>query len=216
MHDEQLFAGLSKKGLLSTEASKYSSYSSTRIYIVETEAFSAECSLCWQIFLKNSIYTCIRIFCINILQHNTIETFPLTIISKEKTLFFLFFAENRTNYIVLANAHIMHCKENPIYVFLFWELRSLGLIVHIHVSVWAIYIFPGSVHIRIGRSIMVMYKYLTESQTHECGNWDCGRAIPFLGIFVSKFRYWFLAVSHDTLLSCCFYLKQHQLCRRLL
>jgi hypothetical protein len=28
---------------------------------------------------------------------------------------------------------------------------------------------------------------INRSQTHECGNWDCGRAIPFLGIFVSKF-----------------------------
>ncbi len=27
-----------------------------------------------------------------------------------------------------------------------------------------------------------------------CGNWDCGRAVPFLGIFVSNFRYWFFAV----------------------
>ncbi len=38
------------------------------------------------------------------------------------------------------------------------------------------------------------------SQTHECGNWDCGRAIPFLGIVVSNFRYWFFAVyCHNTL-----------------
>ncbi len=35
------------------------------------------------------------------------------------------------------------------------------------------------------------------SQTHECGNWDCGRAIPFLGIFFSNFRYWFFAVREE-------------------
>jgi hypothetical protein len=29
----------------------------------------------------------------------------------------------------------MHCKENPIYVFLFCELRSLSLNFHIHASV---------------------------------------------------------------------------------
>ncbi len=49
-----------------------------------------------------------------------------------------------------------------------------------------------SFDILIGRSIMGIYKSL--AQTHECGNWDCGRAVPFLGIFVSNFRYWFFAV----------------------
>jgi hypothetical protein len=32
------------------------------------------------------------------------------------------------------------------------------------------------------------------SQTHECGNWDCGRAISFRGLFVSNFPYLFFAV----------------------
>ncbi len=43
--------------------------------------------------------------------------------------------------------------------------------------------------------------YINRSQTHECGNWDCGRAIPFLEIFVSNFQYWFFAVQ--TLSTCC-------------
>jgi hypothetical protein len=29
----------------------------------------------------------------------------------------------------------LHCKENSIYVFLFWELRGLSPNFHIHVSV---------------------------------------------------------------------------------
>ncbi len=33
---------------------------------------------------------------------------------------------------------------------------------------------------------MGIYKSL--AQTHECGYWDCGRAIPFLGIFVSNLQ----------------------------
>ncbi len=54
---------------------------------------------------------------------------------------------------------------------------------------WMIYIFLGSFHIfscsRIGRPIAGIYKSLTH--LHECGNWDWGRAIAFLKIFVSNF-----------------------------
>jgi hypothetical protein len=33
------------------------------------------------------------------------------------------------------------------------------------------------------------------SQKHEYRNWDCGRAVPVLGIFVSNFRYCVFAVK---------------------
>jgi hypothetical protein len=33
-----------------------------------------------------------------------------------------------------------HCKENPIYLFLFWELRGLSPNFHIHVSVSDLYV----------------------------------------------------------------------------
>jgi hypothetical protein len=64
---------------------------------------------------------------------------------------------------------------------------------------WAIYIFPGSVHLfscsRIGRPIVGIYAHIYRSQTHKCGNWDWGHAIPFSGnIFVSNFRYCVFAV----------------------
>ncbi len=53
---------------------------------------------------------------------------------------------------------------------------------------WAIYIFPGSVHICMGagRPIVGIDTWM----------WKCGLrlAIPFLGIFVSNFRYCVLAV----------------------
>jgi hypothetical protein len=46
--------------------------------------------------------------------------------------------------------------------------------------------------------IIIILLLLNRSQTHEFGNWDSGRAIPFLGIFVSNFQYWFFAVcSYD-------------------
>ncbi len=50
--------------------------------------------------------------------------------------------------------YIIHCNENPIYVFPEKELRRLNPNFHI-----------------------------------QSGNWDWGRAIHFLGIFVSNFRY---------------------------
>ncbi len=29
------------------------------------------------------------------------------------------------------------------------------------------------------------WEYINRPQTHECGNWDWGRAIPFLGIYIN-------------------------------
>ncbi len=66
-----------------------------------------------------------------------------------------------------------HCNENPIYVFLFWELRGLRPKFHIYVSVcdflyaqdWPTY-FPAAE--LADRS----WEYKNRSQTHECRNWD--------------------------------------------
>ncbi len=68
------------------------------------------------------------------------------------------------------NLILLTLQKNYIYVFFFWELRGLSTNFHIHVSVT-----------------------LTDTK----GNWDCGRAIPFLGIFVSNFGYWFFAVQNS-------------------
>jgi hypothetical protein len=73
-----------------------------------------------------------------------------------------------------------HCNENPIYVFLFWELLGLSPSFHIHMSLSDLYsprIGPPISCSIIGRSI-------DRSPTHEFGNWDFGRAIRFLGIFL--------------------------------
>jgi hypothetical protein len=43
----------------------------------------------------------------------------------------------------------MDCKENPIYVFLFWELRGLSPNFHIHVSVNDLYIPRIGPHISL-------------------------------------------------------------------
>jgi hypothetical protein len=65
---------------------------------------------------------------------------------------------------------------------------------HNHVSLSDLYVPRISPHIsysRIGRLIAGIFKSLTDTWR---GNWDCGRAIPFLGINVSNFRYCFFAV----------------------
>jgi hypothetical protein len=33
------------------------------------------------------------------------------------------------------------------------------------------------------------WEYINRTHKHECRNWDLGRAVPFLGIHVSNFRY---------------------------
>ncbi len=44
---------------------------------------------------------------------------------------------------------MLHCNENPIYVFLFWELHSLTPNFHIHVSVRDLFIPRIDPHIRL-------------------------------------------------------------------
>ena len=64
----------------------------------------------------------------------------------------------------------LHCNKNPIYVFIFGELRGHSPNFHIHVSVSDLYIPRMGPHIscsRIGRS---MWEYINCSQIHECGN----------------------------------------------
>ena len=62
----------------------------------------------------------------------------------------------------------VHCNENPIYVFLFWELCGLSLNFHIHVSVSDFYIPRIGSHIwmpKIDRLILEIYKSLKDIQS---------------------------------------------------
>ncbi len=82
----------------------------------------------------------------------------------------------------------VHCKEKPIYVFLFWELRGLSPNFLIDVSVSDLFIprigphtvFPCS---KIGRPIPWKYIYL--SQIYECMNWETEHYKSVLEITVS-------------------------------
>jgi hypothetical protein len=60
----------------------------------------------------------------------------------------------------------IHCNENSIYVFLFWELCGLSPNFHIHLSVSDLYIPRIGSHTvyscgRLGRLILEIYKSLT-------------------------------------------------------
>jgi hypothetical protein len=81
-----------------------------------------------------------------------------------------------------------HCKENPIYVFLFWELRRLSPNFHIHVSVGDLYIpriigthtvFPCS------RIADRSWKNINLSKIYECRNWVTEHYNSVLEITVS-------------------------------
>ncbi len=78
----------------------------------------------------------------------------------------------------------------PFMYFLVWELRGLSLNFHIHVSDSQ----DRSTSFHGAELADRSWEYMNRYQTHGCGNWDCGRAIPFLGICVSNFRYWFFSV----------------------
>ncbi len=59
--------------------------------------------------------------------------------------------------LVISLSIGLHCKENRIYVFLFWELRGLCPNCHIHVSVGDFYIPRIGPNSRIGRLILEIY-----------------------------------------------------------
>jgi len=64
------------------------------------------------------------------------------------------------------------CKENHIYVFLFWELRGLSPNFHIHVSVSDLFIPRIGPHVsssRKGRPIVGVYNLLTDTWMWKLG-----------------------------------------------
>jgi hypothetical protein len=61
---------------------------------------------------------------------------------------------------------------------------------YFHVSVSdLLYIFPGSICLFCCRKYVDRsWESINRAQTHECGNWDCGRAIPRIGKHKWDFR----------------------------
>ncbi len=65
----------------------------------------------------------------------------------------------------------LHCNENPIYVFLFWDCVASVQFPHSCVCERFIY-FSGSVHIFGCSKIDRSWKYINLSQIDECRNWE--------------------------------------------
>jgi hypothetical protein len=81
---------------------------------------------------------------------------------------------------IKVNTLQRHNTENSKQIFPEKELRGHSPNFYIYVSVGDLYIHT------IGLPILLQ-EYIDRSQTNECGNWDWGRAIPFLGTHKSKF-----------------------------
>ncbi len=71
------------------------------------------------------------------------------------------------------------------------QKRNIGASVSISafMCLWPIYIFPRWVCLFCWRKYVDRsWEYINRSQTHECGNWGWGRAIPRKGIYKRNCR----------------------------
>jgi hypothetical protein len=86
----------------------------------------------------------------------------------------------------------LHCKDKiPKFLNKYSQKKNIGVSVPIStfMRLWVIYISPQSVCLFCWRQYVDRsWAYINRSQTHECGNWGWGRAIPRKGIHKWDFR----------------------------
>ncbi len=61
---------------------------------------------------------------------------------------------------------------------------------------------------------VLVVQYINFSQIHECGIWERGRTVSFLGIFVSNFRYSVFRVKTANIIVFCVYFLGGLVCVR--
>jgi hypothetical protein len=90
------------------------------------------------------------------------------------------------------------CKENPLYVFP--EKKLLGISPNFHIDVSVSDLYTPTIGPPFFTEADRSWEYINRSPKHECRNWERGRAVSFLEIFVSNVRYSIFAVpGYDTL-----------------
>ncbi len=93
---------------------------------------------------------------------------------------------------VLLSSPFIHSKDKmPIIWNKYSQKRNIGVSVPIStfMCLWANYIFPRWVCLFCRRKYVDRsWEYINRSQTHECGNWGWGRAIPRKGIYNRNWR----------------------------
>jgi hypothetical protein len=81
----------------------------------------------------------------------------------------------------------VHCKENPIYVFLFWELRGFNPSIFPHSCVCERFTYSQDwpTYCPAAEYADQTWKYINLSQKYECRNWETEHYNSVLEITVS-------------------------------
>ncbi len=87
-----------------------------------------------------------------------------------------------------------HCNETHLCILRKGMARPQSQFAHSCVSERFMYSWNRSTYFPKAEQTDRSWENINRAQTLECGNWDCDRPIPFLGIFVSNFRYCVFAV----------------------